>query len=162
VADEMTLMNVHLKSGCPEGPISESATADCVSLAAQVAPLEAWIDAQASAGRRFAVLGDFNRRLSRERGPARDAAGRLQNLWAEIDDRDPPAADLVRLSEKLPFTKCVSNDPYTSFVDEIVLGRDLASRLRPGGYVRITYSDADARERRLSDHCPVGVELSLR
>jgi endonuclease/exonuclease/phosphatase family metal-dependent hydrolase len=161
-AGEMTLMNVHLKSGCPEGPLSDSAKADCVALTAQVAPLEAWIDAQARAGRRFAVLGDFNRRLSDERGPARDGTGQLQNLWPEIDDRDPPAADLLRVSEKLPFSKCVSNDPYTSFIDEIVLGRDLASRVRPGGYVRVTYSDVDARERRLSDHCPVGVDLSLR
>jgi 5'-nucleotidase (lipoprotein e(P4) family) len=161
-ANEMTLMAVHLKSGCPDGPISDAARSDCASLAAQVPALEAWIDAQARAGRRFAVLGDFNRRLSEERGPARDAEGRLQNLWPEIDDRDPPAADLVRISEKLKFSKCVSNDPYSSFIDEIVLGRDLAARVRPGGYVRVSYSDADARERRLSDHCPVGVDLSLR
>ena len=161
-ANEMTLMAVHLKSGCPEGPISDAARSDCAALAAQVPALEAWIDAQASAGHRFAVLGDLNRRLSEERGPARDAEGRLQNLWPELDDRDPRGADLIRVSEKLKFSKCVSNDPYTSFVDEIVLGRDLAARVRPGGYVRVTYSDADARERRLSDHCPVGVDLSLR
>jgi endonuclease/exonuclease/phosphatase family metal-dependent hydrolase len=159
---QMTLMNVHLKSGCPEGPISATDSPDCASLAAQAPLLEAWIDAQASAGRRFAVLGDFNRRLSDERGPARDAQGRLQNLWAEIDDRDPPAADLVRVSEKLPFSKCLADDPYTSFIDEIVLGRELASRVRPGGYVRVTYAVSDGRERRLSDHCPVGVDLSLR
>jgi 5'-nucleotidase (lipoprotein e(P4) family) len=161
-ANEMTLMAVHLKSGCPEGPIGDAARSDCVALAAQVPALEAWIDAQARAGRRFAVLGDFNRRFSEERGPARDAEGRLQNLWPELDDREPPRADLLRVGEKLKFSKCVSNDPYTSFIDEIVLGRDLAARVRPGGYVRVTYADADARERRLSDHCPVGVDLSLR
>ncbi len=159
---EMTVMNVHLKSGCPEGPISDATKPDCVSLAAQVPPLEAWIDAQAAAGRRFAVLGDFNRRFADERGPARDPEGRIQNLWPEIDDRDPPAADLGRVSEKLPFRKCVSTDPYTSYIDDIVLSRDLASRARPRDYVRVTYTDADARERRLSDHCPVGVDLSLR
>ena len=161
-SNEMTLMNVHLKSGCPEGLISDAARPDCVSFSAQMAPLEAWIDAQARAGRRFAVIGDFNRRLSQERGSARDGAGQVQNLWAEIDDRDPPAANLVRLSETLPFRKCVSNDPYTSYIDDIVFGRDLASRIRPGGGIRVTYSDTDALERRLSDHCPAGVELSLR
>ena len=45
-ASEMILMNVHLKSGCPEGPIGDLANADCASLAAQVPSLEAWIDEQ--------------------------------------------------------------------------------------------------------------------
>jgi 5'-nucleotidase (lipoprotein e(P4) family) len=161
-ARELTVMNVHLKSGCPEGPLSDAAQADCASLAAQVPPLKDWIDAQARAGNRFAIAGDFNRRLAREQGPARDGEGRIRNLWAEIAARDPPAAGLVRVSERLPFRKCISNDPYTSYIDDIVLSRDLARRLRPGDYVRVTYSDVDARERRLSDHCPVGVDLALR
>ncbi len=160
-AAEMTLMNVHLKSGCPEGPMS-AATDDCAALSAQVAPLEAWIDAQARMGRRFAVLGDFNRRLSRERGPARDGAGRLVNLWPELDDRDPPAAALVRSSEWVPFRQCIAGDPYTSYIDEIVLSRSLAPGLPRDGGIRITYAEADARKGRMSDHCPVGVEISLR
>jgi len=161
-ADEMTLLGVHLKSGCPQGPLTDTTNPACAKLAAAIPPLEAWIDAQARAGRRFAVLGDFNRRLILERGPARDAQGRQLNLWPEIDDRDPPAADLTRLSEKLPFRKCVADDEFDSYIDEIVLGRDLARRIARNGGVRVTYELADAKSRRLSDHCPVGVDLELR
>ena len=161
-ADEMTLLGVHLKSGCPQGPLTDTTNPACAKLAAAIPPLEAWIDAQARAGRRFVVLGDFNRRLILERGPARDAEGRQLNLWPEIDDRDPPAADLTRLSEKLPFRKCVADDEFDSYIDEIVLGRDLARRIARNGGVRVTYELADAKSRRLSDHCPVGVDLELR
>jgi 5'-nucleotidase (lipoprotein e(P4) family) len=160
--EEITLLGVHLKSGCPAGPLTDAATPACATLAAQVPALEAWIDAQAGAGRRFALLGDFNRRMGLERGPARDREGRLVNLWPEIDDRDPPGADLFRASEKLPFRKCVADDPYDSYIDDIVLGRDLAARIPRDGLVRVTYEFADAKAHRLSDHCPVGVDLSLR
>lgn len=161
-ADEMTLLGVHLEPGCPAGPIGDAARPACATLAAQVLALEAWIDAQARAGRRFAVLGDFNRRMPLERGPARDRDGRLVNLWSEIDDRDPSGADLFRVSEKLPFRKCAAGDEHDGYVDDIVLGRELASRVVRNGYLRLTYDSAESQARRLSDHCPVGVDLALR
>ncbi len=68
-------MSVHLKSGCPAGPLTAEGR-NCDLLSRQVAPLEAWIEEQARAGRRFGLLGDFNRRFSLEKGPARDAQGR--------------------------------------------------------------------------------------
>ena len=68
----------------------------------------------------------------------------------------------ARLSEKLPFRKCVADDEFDSYIDEIVLGRDLARRIARNGGVRVTYELADAKSRRLSDHCPVGVDLELR
>jgi 5'-nucleotidase (lipoprotein e(P4) family) len=161
-AAEMTLMNVHLKSGCPAGPLNDVASENCVNLSAQVAPLEAWIDAQARAGRRFAVVGDFNRRLTAEVGGARDAAGQPLNLWPEIDDRDPAGADLVSAAEYIPFSKCVATDPYDSYVDQIVLGRDLARRWDRKSFERVTYTLQDFGAYKLSDHCPVGIDLSLQ
>ncbi|MCS6948565.1 MAG: endonuclease/exonuclease/phosphatase family protein, partial [Steroidobacteraceae bacterium] len=159
-AHEMTLLNVHLKSGCPEGPLT-SETDNCRMLSAQVGPLEEWIDAQARAGRRFAVLGDFNRRISRESGPARDAQGRPLNLWPEIDDGDPPGADLTAVTLAAPFRKCISNDPYDTYIDLLVFGAELARWIVPGSLIRVTYTDADAARYALSDHCPVGVDLRL-
>lgn len=161
-AREMTLMNVHLKSGCPAGPLSDGTNADCVTLSEQVAPLEAWIDAQAAAGRRFGLLGDFNRRFSTERGPARDERGALVNLWPEIDDGDPPGADLLDVTARQKFVKCVADDPYDAYVDTIVLGSELARRLVRNSFRRVGYSREDARDRRLSDHCPVAVDLALQ
>jgi 5'-nucleotidase (lipoprotein e(P4) family) len=158
----MTLMNVHLKSGCPAGRLGDEGKADCVSLAAQVPPLEAWIDAQAAAGRRFGLLGDFNRRFSAERGPARDQRGALVNLWPEIDDRDPAGADLLDATANQKFVKCVETDPYDAYIDTIVLGSELAPRLVRNSFRRVVYSREDARDRRLSDHCPVAVDLALQ
>ncbi len=160
-ADEIRLMNVHLKSGCFTEPLSNTSKADCPSLDAQVPLLEAWIDEQARAGRRFAVLGDFNRRLSQETGPLWDAQGRRQNLWAEIDDGDPPGADLTATTLQQPFVKCIADDPYDSYIDHVMLGRDLARQVVPRSWIRVPYTLEDAKQHRLSDHCPVGIELRL-
>ncbi len=160
---EFTLMAVHLKSGCPEGPLTDTKNPDCATLARQLPFLEQWIDAQARAGRRFGLLGDFNRRISREQGGARDAAGQPLNLWAEINDGDPPDAALTAVTLGAPFRKCILTDEYESYIDLIVLGRRLAADIVPGSFQRVVYAPDDAgRYDRLSDHCPVGIELRLR
>ena len=94
-ANEFRLMSVHLKSGCPAGPLTAPGR-NCELLSKQVAPLEAWIEGEARAGHRFGVLGDFNRRFTIEKGPARDAEGRQLNVYKEIDDGDPPASKLTQ------------------------------------------------------------------
>ena len=160
-ADEMTLLAVHLKSGCPAGPLTDGGNAACVTLAAQAGPLEAWIDGQATAGRRFGLLGDFNRRLALDGRQARDAAGRLVNLWPEINDADPPAAALLDVTRGARFIKCVDNDPYSDYIDTVLLGRELAKLRAGSSLIRVPYSRADYEAHRLSDHCPVGTELTL-
>jgi endonuclease/exonuclease/phosphatase family metal-dependent hydrolase len=102
------------------------------------APLvEAWIDARANESVRFAVLGDFNRRLARAGDP----------IWAGWDDGQPANADLsLAAGQRGP--NC---DPrFKEFIDHIVLdaraSRDLA------GFEELTYGDVPERP---SDHCPV-------
>lgn len=160
---ELVLMSVHLKSGCPAGPLTRAQPSACATLAAQVAPLEQWIDAQAAAGRRFAVLGDFNRRFAVENGAARDAEGRVVEVWPEIDDGEPAGARLTSLARTEPFQSCGRDDPYREYIDTVVFGARLAADIVPGSFVRIRYDDADLDAgRRLSDHCPVGVSLRLQ
>ena len=160
---EFTLMAVHLKSGCPEEPLTTTQNPACATLARQLPILEQWIDAQARAGRSFGLLGDFNRRISREQGGARDPDGRPLNLWAEINDGDPPGAALTAVTMGAPFRKCIPSDEYESYIDLIVLGRRLAMDIVPGSFQRVVYSpDDSARYAQLSDHCPVGIELRLR
>ena len=101
---------VHLKSACHSRPLTDTAltardkpdaTPACLILGAQVKPLEDWIDARAREGVDFVVLGDFNRRLGfgpRADDPARDPRGRQLTLWKELDDGDPPAPRLARLT----------------------------------------------------------------
>ena len=84
--DLLRLMSVHLKSGCHEGNLEPATTPDCVTLAAQRAPLESWVDAAASASVLFAIVGDRNRRMN--------VHGQNDHIWGEIDDGDPVGLDL--------------------------------------------------------------------
>jgi 5'-nucleotidase (lipoprotein e(P4) family) len=159
-ADEFRLMSVHLKSGCPAGPLTAEGR-NCALLSQQVAPLKAWIEDQARAGHRFGVLGDFNRRFSIEKGPLRDAHGRLLNVYQEIASSKVPGAKLVNITGREKFTPCTTDSEYREFIDNILLGRDLAKSVLKKSFVRVVFDDQDAKTHWLSDHCPVGVELRL-
>ena len=158
--NEFRLMSVHLKSGCPAGPLTAPGR-NCELLAKQVAPLEAWIEGEANAGRRFGVLGDFNRRFTIEKGPARDAEGRQLNMYAEINDGVPAASKLTNITGAAKFTPCTKDSEYREFIDNILLGRDLAKSVLKKSFVRVVFNDDDAKSHWLSDHCPVGIELRL-
>lgn len=128
----LRLLSVHLKSGCASGSDNEA----CAILNRQIPVLEQWIDARAKENTRFAVLGDFNRRLS--------VPGDV--VWAEIDDADPPNSDLA-LAAGSRGPKC---DPrFNSFIDHIVLDRRATGDLI--GFEELIYDTG----RRLSDHCPI-------
>lgn len=130
------LLSVHLKSGCSAGATQEA----CATLFAQVPVLEAWIDARAAEGTRFAVLGDFNRRLA--------LPG--DTVWADWDDGVPAEADL-ELASGQTGPRC--NPRFRDFIDFIVLDRRAASDLI--GFEEKTFSGEA-----LSDHCAVTATLS--
>jgi len=137
-AEPIRLLVVHLKSGCAEGETRN----DCPRLFEQVPIVESWIDARAREGVRFAVLGDVNRRLS--------APG--DRIWAEWDDGEPVNADLT-LASGAARPQC---DPrYDQFIDHIVLDR--RASVGASGFREWTFGGA-----RLSDHCAISVELSVR
>jgi len=159
-ANEFRLMSVHLKSGCPAGPLTAPGR-NCELLSKQVAPLETWIETEARAGRRFGLLGDFNRRFNIEKGAARDAEGRQLNVYKEIDDGDPPASKLTLITTQARFTPCTRDSEYKEFIDNILFGRDLAKDVLKKSFVRVVFNDQDAKTHWLSDHCPVGIELRL-
>jgi len=132
------LLSVHLKSGCFAGSEAKA----CPVLLQQIPALERWIDIAAAGNHRFAVLGDWNRRL----GLAGDS------VWTEIDDGDPPNADL-RLADAGVHPQC---DPrYDSFIDHIVLDKRAGDDLK--SFAETRYA---ANEKHHSDHCPVSVVLT--
>ncbi len=149
---ELRLLSIHLKSGCARDAL-DATRPNCVELRRQVPFLEAWIDAQAAGHKAFAVLGDFNRDLQHE------PAG--ISLWGELDDADPPAADLVNTAEGQTFKNCKPSQTFSGFIDYIVLGRDMARGLVPGSFGREIYRPKDAMRRKLSDHCPVFIRLAV-
>jgi endonuclease/exonuclease/phosphatase family metal-dependent hydrolase len=158
---EVRLLSVHLKSGCNRGMLDAKRTA-CRDLSRQVPLLEAWIDTQSRAGRRFAILGDFNRDLLRDAsGAARSSAGKLLRLWPEIDDGDPPESDLRNAAEGQRFMGCAPGQRYKSYIDFIVLSRSLGASVVPGTFSRVTYQATDVARLKLSDHCPVSVTVRL-
>jgi endonuclease/exonuclease/phosphatase family metal-dependent hydrolase len=131
------VLSVHLKSGCSSGASNEA----CPVLFQQVPMMEQWIDERAAEGVRFAILGDFNRRL----GMPADA------VWADWDDSSPPNADLA-LASGDQSARC--NPRYRDFIDFIVLDRRADSDLR--GFEEATFEGQG-----LSDHCAVSARLSL-
>ena len=157
---QMQLLSIHLKSGCPSQVLSNRRE-ECRRLAQQVPALEQWIDARAAEGIPFAVLGDFNRRLARERHAARDRYGRLIAMWPELDDGDPPEAELTNVTAGQPYRRCSPHERYDDFIDHILLSRSLAARLVPGSFEQIVYDRTDFRHGRLSDHCPIAVTVKV-
>jgi endonuclease/exonuclease/phosphatase family metal-dependent hydrolase len=136
--EPIRLLSVHLKSGCSSGVTNEA----CPVLFQQVPVMESWIDRRAAEDLRFAVLGDFNRRLAM---PS-DA------VWAEWDDGSPPNADLS-LASGDQSARC--NPRYRDFIDFVVLDRRATADFR--GFEEETFVGEN-----LSDHCAVSAHLSLR
>ena len=132
------LLSVHLKSGCFSGNEAKA----CPLLMQQVPMIEAWIDAVAAGPVRFAVLGDWNRRL----GLSGDA------VWSEIDDGEPANADL-RLADADIRPAC---DPrYDSFIDHIVLDKRAGADM-----IQFSETQYAIGENDYSDHCPVAVTIA--
>jgi endonuclease/exonuclease/phosphatase family metal-dependent hydrolase len=136
--DPIRVLSVHLKSGCSSGASNEA----CPTLFQQVPVMEQWIDQRAADGVRFAVLGDFNRRLAMP----------SDEVWADWDDASPANADLA-LASSDQSARC--NPRYRDFIDFIVLDRRATAGLR--GFEEATFEGEG-----LSDHCAVAASLSLR
>jgi len=151
-AKEMRLLSVHLKSGCARDSL-ESTRASCGELARQLPVLERWIDAQAADHKPFAVLGDFNRDLRRE------PAG--LSIWTEIDDADPPDADLVNTADGKAFQNCMNSQTFSGYIDYIILSRQMARGLVRDSFGRELFPPKDAQRRKMSDHCPVFIRLRV-
>jgi len=121
--------------------------------------LERWIDARARERAHFAVLGDFNRRFDREYAPARDEAGRIVAMWPEIDDGNPPGADLTEPGAEIGPTACRPGERTRPRIDHIVLGQALTAALVPDSFRHEQFPLPSVG--RWPDHCPVGVTLDL-
>lgn len=154
---EVRLLAVHLKSGCNRDPLTADRDA-CRTLQAQVPVLEAWIDARAAEGVPFAVLGDFNRRFDREFPPGRTALGEIVAMWPEIDDADPPEADLFDPGGAPPTEACRQQDPVRPPIDHILLSASLGRAAVPGSYRMWTYPRG-ADTGRWPDHCVFSVSV---
>jgi hypothetical protein len=83
-------------------------------------------------------------------------------VFGELDSVPLPAAKLTNVTGREKFTPCTTDSEYRDYIDNILLGRDLAATVNRKSFVRVVFNDQDAKDHWLSDHCPVGIGLRLR
>ena len=150
----LRLFNVHLKSRCFSKSLRNPRSRPCRTLARQVEPLEAWIDARWREGVPFVVLGDFNREIDRH--------GKRDHLWTAIADGDPQGLELHWLSSGRNQACWRGTSRHFRYpVDFFVFGARAWKRVDAASFRQIVWTDADADPRRglPSDHCPIAVDL---
>ena len=144
----------------PGGSADRAEGRNCDLLSRQVAPLEAWIEGEANAGRRFGVLGDFNRRFTHREGPgARRRRPAAQRLRRDRRRRSGRVETHQHHRRARSSRRARRDSEYREYIDTILLGRDLAKSVLKKSFVRVVFNDQDAKAHWLSDHCPVGIEL---
>ena len=145
----LRLLAIHLKSACFTGDLDHPSGDDCETLADQVPILEQWIDRRANETVPFVILGDWNRRMNN-----------ADDLWVEIDDAQPANADLVRIPSQGAQQDCWNFEQY---IDFFALDKRAAQFLRPNRFqgIRIEPDTNSPSTTKLSDHCPISIELAL-
>lgn len=136
--EPIRVLSVHLKSGCSSGDRNQA----CAALFQQIPVMEQWIDERANEDIRFAIVGDFNRRLAMPQ----------DSVWSNWDDASPLNADLASASGEQS-AQC--NPRYRDFIDFIVLDRRATDDLE--GFEEKTFEGGA-----MSDHCAIVARLSLR
>jgi endonuclease/exonuclease/phosphatase family metal-dependent hydrolase len=142
----LRLLSVHLNAGCRDGRLDRDSP-ECRTLAEQADVLAGWVAARRREGVAFAILGDFNRRMTGSRDDLLDRLG-------------PPA--LLRTTEGVS-DPCWSGDRGTRpFIDHILLGGGAERGFQRDSLRVLVYAERDPALRpRLSDHCPISIRLRL-
>jgi endonuclease/exonuclease/phosphatase family metal-dependent hydrolase len=138
------LLAVHLKSGCSRDPL-DSESAACRLLEQQAARLGDWIAARSAEQADFIVLGDFNRVPPESENDA---------FWQRVQ-----TGPSELLANRLPFSNCFAGQPFSAYIDHMLLSSKLAERVVPASPRHSGFSNADAVRFHLSDHCPVSISL---
>jgi endonuclease/exonuclease/phosphatase family metal-dependent hydrolase len=160
----LRFISVHLKSSCshgildndnnPDNGFDNPLSAHCTTLAMQIPILDAIVDEREAGADPFFVLGDFNR--------AFDVDGPRDTLWDRVDDGKPEGARLWRY----PFNKgaeCWRGTFKYHFapIDFIVADNRANELVVPRSQGWVTYDETlAARPHKISDHCPVYVDLN--
>lgn len=182
---QITLLNVHLKSGCRNDVIDNPKVRldweedrkahkveSCRLLREQVPILETWVEDHAD--QNFLVLGDFNRDLSKDRRitPQRldgskaaepiTSSTKIGGMFFEISDNTPRGTTLQNLNHYDVFkgSKCHYG------IDHFLLGERLSEltgiTFRNTKALKIDYSDRHygVEKAKPSDHCPIVMDMT--
>ncbi|MFT8718684.1 endonuclease/exonuclease/phosphatase family protein [Acetobacter sp.] len=137
----LRILVIHLKTGCWDNPPSERQHA-CPTLRSQFAVLSDWILERQDEGEPFAVVGDFNRRMT---------------------EGDPFFHELTEAAPLLLTTAGKASPCWGGeyFIDHIVLGGAARDWLVRNSLRVMSFHEPDMSPKALSDHCPVSVELAM-
>lgn len=169
--DRYSVLNLHLKSGCNSGSLTNPnefrrhlrQRFACRTLTAQLEMVENWFELQNARGRKIMMMGDFNRRLNWQK----EDTDKLDDFWVDLNDEEPIKLVKGPVDGKENCWPGHSKSKASS-VDFIVLGSNVISSNELTGIKKTDYGFSDetafpeyAGEKfhRLSDHCPVSVEL---
>ena len=146
---KLRLLSIHLKSRCFTGDLETPRNDSCEKLSEQVPILEKWIDERADEDIPFIVLGDFNRRMN-----DRD------ELWNDIDDSIPANSDLVRIPDDSVTQDCWK---FSEYIDFFVLDKRASQLVDSDSFtgIRIPEDATKSRESKLSDHCPIAIDVNI-
>ena len=143
----LRLLSIHLDGGCSQGSVRQPNSSDCQNLGQQAQILAGWITERRRENMPFVILGDFNRRFSRD------------------DDMLPllNAASPMRRATEGFYNPCWSRDGQgRAFIDHILLGLRAADWLIKDSFRVFSYAERDPALRDvISDHCPISVRLRL-
>ena len=147
------VMSIHLKSGCNQiRKLHKSRQRSCQALWQQRVPIKRWMEERRNSGHAFVIAGDFNRRF-----------GQLDNrglLWSYLDDFKPDRLIKFPVTERraCPTRKGKSTEP----IDWIVMSNEMGQRVVDSSYqeLRWTYEEKKYHRNRLSDHCPISVDVA--
>ncbi|MEO8308420.1 MAG: endonuclease/exonuclease/phosphatase family protein [Pseudomonadota bacterium] len=145
---QIELVAVHLKSGCSRDAL-DSAVAACRTLSAQGKALAAWMQQRAAANARVIVMGDFNRT-----GPNDEDI-----FWQQLQVGAVPGSAYVNASAGVTFSNCYRGQPFSQYIDHILVSHALAPQIVSGSFRHHGYRSLDAYRYRLSDHCPISISL---
>lgn len=142
----VTLLNVHMKSGCFVDNYSRATDRkSCATLAKQAPVLDSWIETREKQGEPYVVLGDFNHRLS---APYNHLTRLLKN------NSDQSASSLDVTTKDL-----IGCHPYyPAPIDHILVGH--MNNLNMRKQVNAHYFDKMEPNEMLSDHCAVSLEIT--
>ena len=137
----LRILAVHLKTGCHDQRLTDTRNRSCLELSEQLPPLQAWIAARRDEGVPFLVLGDFNRHMERN-----------DQFWAALHSATP----LTRATEGR-VGPCWGRE---GFIDHIIAGGAARDWIQPETLRVQSYRETGEEWKdRLSDHCPVSVQL---
>ena len=141
----MTLLNVHMKSGCFVDNYVRGNTKACETFAKQVPFLDNWAEQKEQAGMPYIILGDFNHRL----GASYNHLTRQLSLNSDksISSLENLGADIIGCH---PY--------YPASIDHILAGNMPKKGLKKTVKTH-HYSDMTPGAM-LSDHCALSVQLS--